>query len=310
MTLERLGRIFRCHVCGNRPQPRLPRCDPAAQRSVRRREGTQENLGQPHRPACGEGRCPSPGAQGPVPGRPRSRLPHGTSGTPWSCRTALGHGPAPGARPARRPEAFPRARPGRGDGRGTSGASGIEARPDVGRGTRPERCRRGRAVPGNEWTGCSRAGGASLARPPDTSARRPMRHGSGGRWAGSSIGTGWPGTSGGRCAGGACSIRGTTRGSKPRRTPTNRTGCAPCRTASARSGGPDPSKGDAGATGRAVSARKTLETPQGRHRASRTGHCVRTAHPAAMRTDHTQTLCSVRDIPSLNLKRLPTPTPP
>ena len=74
---------------------------------------------------------------------------------------------------------------------------------------------------------------ASRARLHGAPARRSMRRGSGGRWAGSSTGTGWPGTSGGRCTGGACSIRGTTRGSKPRRAPTGRTCSAP---ASLRSG--------------------------------------------------------------------------
>ena len=49
------------------------------------------------------------------------------------------------------------------------------------------------------------------------------------------------------------------------------------------------------ARGRHCRCRRT-GTPQGRHRASHTGRCARTARPAAVRTDHPQAPCGVGDI--------------
>ena len=170
---------LRSHVYRSRPQPQLPPRDPAARRLARGREGAQEDLGQPHRLARGEGRFPAPGAQGPAPGVPRSGLHHRTLGTPRPCRAAPGDGPALGARPAHRPEALPRARPGRGDGRGTSDPSGLEARHppavayhDVGRRTRLGRCRRGRAVRGDGLAGCASGAHRAPACPAPSARRR------------------------------------------------------------------------------------------------------------------------------------------
>ena len=177
--IEKMTGYLRSHVYRSRPQPQLPPRDPAARRLARGRESAQEDLGQPHRLARGEGRFPAPSAQGPAPGLPRSGLHHRTLGAPRPRRAAPGDGPALGARPAHRPEALPRARPGRGDGRGTSAPSGLEARHhpavayhDVGRRARPGRCRRGRAVRGDGLA--ARASGAhqAPARPAPSARRR------------------------------------------------------------------------------------------------------------------------------------------
>ena len=138
------------HAYRNRPQPQLPAL--AVPPREGRREGAREDLGLPHRPARGEGRRSSPGAQGPETDPPRSRLHHRTPGPPNGHIRPL---------PARRPKC-PRARPGRGDGRETRGGTDIEARNDpaaayhdIGRKARPGRCRRGHAVPGNGPAACA-----------------------------------------------------------------------------------------------------------------------------------------------------------
>ena len=86
-----------------------------------------------------------------------------------------------------------------------------------------------------------------------------------------------------------------------------RTGCVLCRTASARSGCPDPPKGDAGATKGTDSAAETPKTPQSRYRASHTGCCARTARPAAARPDNPQALRSAQDIPYHGLNHISKP---
>ena len=53
--------------------------------------------------------------------------------------------------------------------------------------------------------------------------------------------------------------------------------------------------------------RETQNTLQDRSRISRIGRYARIAHPAAMRTDHPQTLCSVRDIAPHNLNHISIP---
>ena len=114
---------------------------------------------------------------------------------------------------------------------------------------------------------------------------------------GSSTGTRWPGTSGGGYAGGRLFHTRDRPWIEAEARPDGPHGMRPMPNGVRTFGRPpDRPKGDAGRAGRMASARKTSETPQGRHRASR--------------TDHPQTPYSLRDIPSHNLNRLPISTPP
>ena len=85
-----------------------------------------------------------------------------------------------------------------------------------------------------------------------------------------------------------------------------RTGCVPCRTASARPGCSDPPK-----RGRRCDKKDGLRMgnteTQGRYRASHTGRCARTARPAATRTGHPTSPCGVRDIAYQGLNHMSKP---
>ena len=147
---------IRSHVHRDRPQPQLPPRDPPSPRLARGQTGAQENAGQPHRLALGEGRGTAPSAQGPPTHRPRGRLHGRTFPIARSCRSVAHRLPAPGTGAAHRREALPRARPGAGDGARTVASSRLEARHypavalhDPGRGARGRRRRRGRPVRGD-----------------------------------------------------------------------------------------------------------------------------------------------------------------